>query len=175
MPEGVIFQSQTAYKELRKMLVNQSLVAVISLPAGCFNPYSGVKTSILILDKSLAKQADSIAFFKIENDGYGLGAQRRAVANSDLPQVKKELDEYLSALRQRRSVTELAPTCGLIVTKEQLAANGEFNLSGERYREGVANIPTFALVSLEEVFTKIGNGVNVTQIDETAKYRVSRI
>ena len=41
VPEGIIFQSQTAYKELRKMLVEESLVAVVSLPAGVFNPYSG--------------------------------------------------------------------------------------------------------------------------------------
>ena len=133
--------------------MNHSLVAVISLPRGCFNPYSPVKTSVLILDKSLAKQADSVAFFKIENDGYGLGAQRRAVANSDLPQVKKELDEYLSALRQRRSVSELSPTCGLIVTKEKIAANGEFNLSGERYREGAAASHTFPLVRIADVCT----------------------
>ena len=76
VPEGIIFQSQTAYKDLRKMLVENSLVAVVSLPAGCFNPYSGVKTSILILDKSLARQSDTIGFFKVENDGFGLGAQR---------------------------------------------------------------------------------------------------
>ncbi len=56
VPEGIIFQSQTAYTQLRKMLVEEYLVAVVSLPAGVFNPYSGVKTSILILDKSLAKQ-----------------------------------------------------------------------------------------------------------------------
>ena len=56
VPEGIIFQSQTAYTQLRKMLVEDYLVAVVSLPAGVFNPYSGVKTSILILDKSLAKQ-----------------------------------------------------------------------------------------------------------------------
>ncbi|MEP6467507.1 MAG: class I SAM-dependent DNA methyltransferase [Parafilimonas sp.] len=55
VPEGIIFQSQGAYMDLRKMLVQNSLVAVVSLPAGCFNPYSGVKTSILILDKALAK------------------------------------------------------------------------------------------------------------------------
>ena len=66
VPEGIIFQGQTAYKELRKMLVENSLVAVISLPAGVFNPYAGVKTSILILDKALAKQSDTIAFLKIE-------------------------------------------------------------------------------------------------------------
>ncbi len=56
VPEGIIFQSQTAYKQLRKMLVEEYLVAVVSLPAGVFQPYSGVKTSILILDKSLAKK-----------------------------------------------------------------------------------------------------------------------
>jgi type I restriction enzyme M protein len=87
VPEGIIFQSQTAYKALRKMLVDHSLVAVISLPAGVFQPYSGVKTSILILDKALAKQSGHIAFFKIENDGFGLGAQRRAIAGSQLTQV----------------------------------------------------------------------------------------
>ncbi len=79
VPEGIIFQSQTAYKQLREMLVKTSLVAVVSLPAGCFNPYSGVKTSILILDKSIARKSDTIAFFKVENDGFGLGAQRRAI------------------------------------------------------------------------------------------------
>jgi type I restriction enzyme M protein len=55
VPEGVIFQGQGAYVALRKMLVESSLVAVVSLPAGVFNPYSGVKTSILILDKSIAR------------------------------------------------------------------------------------------------------------------------
>ena len=85
VPEGIIFQSQTAYKDLRKMLVENSLVAVVSLPAGCFNPYSGVKTSILILDKSLARQSDTIAFFKVENDGFGLGAQRRAIREERPP------------------------------------------------------------------------------------------
>ena len=69
VPEGVIFQSQKAYRQLRKMLVEDYLVAVISLPAGVFQPYSGVKTSILILDRVLAKRTDSIAFFKVENDG----------------------------------------------------------------------------------------------------------
>ena len=73
VPEGIIFQSQNAHKQLRKMLVEEYLVAVVSLPAGVFNPYSGVKTSILILDKTLAKRTDSIAFFKVENDGFDLG------------------------------------------------------------------------------------------------------
>lgn len=140
VPEGVIFQSQTSYKALRKMLVENSLVAVVSLPAGCFNPYSGVKTSILILDKSLAKQSDSVAFFKVENDGYGLGAQRREIEKNDLPQVQAELDEYLQALRTHQPTAEIQFTRGLVVAKEKIAANGDYNLSGERYREGATNV-----------------------------------
>jgi type I restriction enzyme M protein len=135
VPEGIIFQSQGAYKDLRKMLVENSLVAVISLPAGCFNPYSGVKTSILILDKSLVRQSDTIGFFKVENDGFGLGAQRRAIEKNDLPRVRSELEAYLHALRGQHTIGDLAPTCGLIAQKEVIAANGEYNLSGERYRE----------------------------------------
>jgi type I restriction enzyme M protein len=131
VPEGIIFQSQDAYKVLRKMLVENSLVAVVSLPAGCFNPYSGVKTSILILDKSLARQNDTIAFFKVENDGFGLGAQRRAIEKNDLPQVRAELAAYLQALRSHQPIADLQPTCGLIVPKEKIAANGDYNLSGE--------------------------------------------
>ena len=112
VPEGIIFQSQTAYTELRKMLVENSLVAVVSLPAGVFNPYSGVKTSILILDKSLAKEADTIAFFKVENDGFGLGAQRREIEKNDLPQVQAEIGEYLRRLRAENPWPTSSPRCG---------------------------------------------------------------
>ena len=79
VPEGVIFQSQKAHTLLRKLLVEEYLVAVVSLPAGVFKPYSGVKTSILILDRALARRTDRIAFFKVENDGFDLGDQRRPI------------------------------------------------------------------------------------------------
>jgi len=151
VPEGIIFQSQTAYTELRRMLVENYLVAVVSLPAGVFNPYSGVKTSILLLDKSLAKQSDTIAFFKIENDGFGLGAQRRETSGEQLTQVRAEIAEYFRRIRARESVEDFQPTLGLIVAKERLAANGDYNLSGERYREGVIRNHVFPMVSLEDV------------------------
>jgi len=63
VPEGIIFQSQTAYKQLRKMLVEKFLVAVVSLPSGVFNPYSGVKTAILILENRWRRRINTIAFF----------------------------------------------------------------------------------------------------------------
>ena len=135
VPEGVIFQSQNAHKSLRKMLVEDYLVAVVSLPAGVFQPYSGVKTSILILDRAAARRAKHIAFFKVESDGYDLGAQRRPVAENDLPGVESELAECLRRLQSGESLDDFRPAHGFVVEKERIGEDGDFNLSGERYRE----------------------------------------
>ena len=155
VPEGIIFQSQNAYKDLRKMLVENSLVAVISLPAGCFNPYSGVKTSILLLDKSLARKSQTVAFFKVENDGYDLGAQRRPIQKNDLPKVQEELETYLATLRERKDPSELSLTTALIVPKEKIAANGEYKLNGDWYREGPAKSLNFPWRSIETLVDTI--------------------
>jgi len=168
VPEGIIFQSQTAYTQLRRMLVEDYLVAVVSLPAGVFNPYSGVKTSILILDKPLAKQVSTIGFFKIENDGFGLGAQRRPIDKDDLPQARAEIAEYLRRLRARESMEDFKLTRGLIVPKEKIAANGDFNLSGERYREGTARQGAFPYVRLDEI-AEIAAGNSAPQGEEYFK------
>ena len=151
VPEGIIFRSATAYTHLRRMLVEDYLVAVVSLPAGVFNPYSGVKTSILFLDKSLAKQAGSIAFFKVENDGFGLGAQRRAVEGSDLPAVAAEIAEYLRRLRSYESLEGFEPAHGLVAPKAKIAADGDYNLSAERYRENGRKSSTYPILTLGEV------------------------
>ncbi len=168
VPEGIIFQSQNAYKDLRKMLVENSLVAVISLPAGCFNPYSGVKTSILLLDKSLARQSDTVAFFKVEADGYDLGAQRRSIQKNDLPKVQEELETYLTTLRERKDPSELTLTTALIIPKEKIAANGDYNLSGERYREGSVSTSSFPSVALGEI-CELVRGVVFSKGDEVAE------
>jgi len=168
VPEGIIFQSGTAYKSLRKMLVETGLVAVISLPAGVFQPYSGVKTSIIILDKSIARRSNTIAFFKVDNDGFGLGAQRRAIVKNDLPTVEAEIAEYLGRLRRHESVDDLQLSQGLIVPKEKIAENGDYNLSGERYRETVASNHSFPLVLLgnAELFRVESGGTPKSDIDE---------
>jgi len=95
VPEGIIFQSSTAYKTLRKMLVEDNFLwAVVSLPGGVFQPYAGVKTSILFLDRKIAKSKSEILFVKIENDGFDLGAQRRKIEKDDLPEALKILKEF---------------------------------------------------------------------------------
>ena len=158
VPEGIIFQSQTAYKQLRKMLVEDYLVAVVSLPAGVFNPYSGVKTSVLILDRALAKRTNRIAFFKVANDGFDLGAQRRPVDRDDLPQVLAELSEYLRRLRSGEPLDDFQPTLGLVVKKERLAADGDYNLSGERYREVISHNAQWPLVAIGNIALEIKAG-----------------
>ena len=129
VPEGIIFQSGTAYKALRKMLVESCLVAVVSLPAGVFNPYSGVKTSILILDKRVHKQTDGVLFVKIQNDGFNLGAQRRAVAGNDLPEATRLLRSWITVPQAFESGGGMAQA----VARGRICEGGDFNLSGERY------------------------------------------
>ena len=155
VPEGIIFQSQKAHTQLRKMLVEDYLVAVVSLPAGVFKPYSGVKTSILILDRALARKTDSIAFFKVESDGFDLGDQRRPISDNDLPKAQAELTEYLRRLRSGEPLDDFQPKMGLVVAKTKVAADGDYNLSGERYRTTDSHDTHYPTVPLGQVATVI--------------------
>lgn len=206
VPEGIIFQSQTAYKQLRKMLVENYLVAVVSLPAGVFQPYSGVKTSILILDKSLAKRCDSVLFVKVENDGFGLGAQRRAVTGSDLPEVAEAVKAFINHGRHRQHgkmandeqdqnnkngqnedavnlesekdsnffrVFSAFRGCQ-IVEKEKIAANGEYNLSGKRYREGGVKTTEYELFQIGSLVNTVPPPAKIQKTDfgQTGKFPI---
>lgn len=131
VPEGIIFQSSNAYKDLRKWLVEDNFLwAVVSLPAGVFQPYSGVKTSILFFDKQLAKKSTEILFVKVENDGFDLGAQRRRIDKNDLPEAYRILRDGLKGKKSKFTNANW-------VKKSEIAATGDYNLTGDRYRETV--------------------------------------
>lgn len=169
VPEGVIFQSGKSHTQLRKNLVEDGLSAVVSLPSGVFNPYAGVKTSILLFDNEVAKKSKEILFVKIENDGFDLGAQRRPIQKNDLPEALEILGKWKVGEKVESKLV-------VHVEKTKIAESGDYNLSGDRYR--VAADYTNAkwpMVELEELFTEIKNGKNVDQFDEVGKYRVSRI
>ena len=95
VPEGIIFQTGKAYKELRKQLIENGLIGVISLPAGIFQPYSGVKTSILIINKQIAKNKEDILFINIENDGYSLSTSRKEVEGSQIQIAFSAFNEFM--------------------------------------------------------------------------------
>ena len=158
VPEGIIFQSQNAYRQLRRFLLDECLVAVISLPAGVFKPYSGVKTSVLILDKVLASDTDSVAFFKVYNDGYDLGDQRRPIDMDDLPAVTDEIKQYLRRLRAGVSLDDFAPRTGLLVAKDRIAEDADYNLNGQRYQESAPLLSRWPLVRLVDCCSAILSG-----------------
>jgi type I restriction enzyme M protein len=173
VPEGVIFQSGTAYKALRKMLVEDYLYAVVSLPAGVFNPYSGVKTSILLMDKALARQRKEILFVKIDNDGYNLGAQRTAVKGSQLEEAIALIHSFCHPELVSGSVNEMLKQVQYesfiahAVLRTEIAANGDYNLSGDRYRTTRnIDLSDFPHVTLGECCNVL-NGSTPSKHDET--------
>lgn len=140
VPEGIIFNNQTAYKNLRKKLVEDYLIAVVSLPQGVFIKPGGkgnVKTGVLIFDKALAKKTKDILFIKISNDGFDLGAQRRPIDKNDLPLALNIIKKFKSTLKDGKSFdlngeeSEIAH----LVSKNAIAKTGDYNLTGERYKE----------------------------------------
>jgi type I restriction enzyme M protein len=160
VPEGIVFQSANAYKTLRKFLVEEDfLYAVISLPSGVFNPYSGVKTSVLLFDKTLAKQKDEILFVKLNNDGYDLGAQRRTISGSEVSDVIKIVKGYQNGLDI--SDNELVT----IASKKDIAEQ-DYILVGERYKEAVVASSDHPMMELGEA-CDIFNGSTPSRTEVT--------
>ena len=177
VPEGVIFQSGKAYKELRENMVkNNFLWAVVSLPGGVFQPYSGVKTSILFFDRQLAKKTDKVLFVKVSTDGYDLGAQRRTISKNDLPEAFEILKKYKEDIEKNNDIEPISSSLAHLVEKAKIAETNDYFLSGDRYRENIGvDQSNFQMIELGEIFEEIKNGKNVDQIDEDWSYRVSRI
>jgi len=155
VPEGIIFQSATAYKALRKMMIDQNfLYAVVSLPAGIFQPYSGVKTSILFMDRVIAKKTKDILFVKVENDGFDLGAQRRPIDKNDLPKAAEIIKRYKMTIQTGKpfELSDDEKRLASLVPIEKIGKSGDYNLSGDRYKETVVSVnQKWALVELGEV------------------------
>lgn len=94
VPDGVVFKQEKAFVNVRKNLIENSLWGIVSLPSGIFQPYAGVSTSILLLDKKLAKDRDSILFVELNNDGYSLNANRKPIDGSEIPELISEILKY---------------------------------------------------------------------------------
>jgi type I restriction enzyme M protein len=155
-------------------LVEKYLVGVISLPSGVFQPYSGVKTSILILDKELSQKTDKIFFGKVDNDGFDLGSQRREIDKNDLPILTKEVTEYLEGLRKGKVVESEKLT---YVPKEHILGSSDFNLSSIIYNKIIPkNNSSFPLVKLKELITiQSGFAFDSSKFNESKGFPLIRI
>lgn len=135
VPEGVLFGSTGAHKELRRILLEQHRVeAVLSLPGGVFQPYSGVKTSVLVVTQG--GRTERVMFLHAEADGYKLDA------NHDQPIDADDLPELIEAFKNRtaswaawhaRDKEAPWPEKWWFATADELRAHDQ-NLSASRYR-----------------------------------------
>ena len=158
VPEGIVFQNATAYRELRKYLVDEGLLyAVISLPAGVFNPYSGVKTSILLIDKALARQSNDILFLKMNNDGFDLGAQRREIKQNDIPFIFEAIHLY----KQGKDISD--NDLALVVSKEEIREK-QYILVGEKYKKETVQFGGWPMIQLGDM-CEIIRGTSITKRD----------
>lgn len=150
VPEGVIFKTDTAFVKLRKMLINDNyLYGVISLPQGVFNPYSGVKTSILLFDKVIARLTDKILFAKVENDGFSLGAQRRPIEGSQLESIASAIKDIRTKIHRNEEC--VSNTIISLVNKSQIANTADYDLSVERYIQKTVKKSIYPQVKLGDV------------------------
>ena len=144
VPEGIIFQTANAYRDLRKMMLDGYLYAVVSLPSGVFNPYSSVKTSILFFDRAFARKSDSILFVRVDNDGFSLGAQRTPIKQNDLPEAWRIINEY----RNGKDISIYDRS--MVVSKKRIAENN-YDLSATKYIEDKVVQCKYDMVKLGDV------------------------
>lgn len=135
VPEGVLFGSTGAHKELRRQLIeNNRVEAVLSLPGGVFQPYSGVKTSVLFFKKG--GSTERVLFLHADFDGYKLDANHDTpVADDDLPalaDIWRQREARAADWQARDPAAEWTEKWWFADAAE-LRAN-DFNLSAGRYR-----------------------------------------
>lgn len=94
VPDGVVFKQDKSFESVRRDLIENSLWCVISLPSGIFQPYAGVSTNILLLDKKISKEKNEILFVELKNDGFSLTTQRKPITGSEIPTIIKNILDY---------------------------------------------------------------------------------
>jgi len=174
VPDSIISQSGKAYIQLRKLLVEEDfLVGIIYLPAGVFNPYSGVKTAILWIDKSLARKSDKILFLKINNDGYDLGAQRKPIEYNDLPCAFKKVEVFKNSFDNREELL-VSDENTFYIDKDKITKNGEYILDAQRYQEAPINKTSYPLILIDKIINTITppNKIKQTNYQSEGKYPI---
>jgi type I restriction enzyme M protein len=178
VPDGVLFGSSKAHKELRRMLVeDQKLDAVIKLPSGVFKPYAGVSTAILCFTKTNSGGTGTVWFYDVEADGFSLDDKRTPLlpdeklgpapkeALSAEEHAKNNLPEVLARWAERNGAERARPRTAqsFCVSKADIAAQS-YDLSLNRYKEIVRDdiehrLPKEILAELAKLEEEIHQGM----------------
>ena len=144
VPDGVLFGSSNAHKEIRKEIIeNHRLEAVISMPSGVFKPYAGVSTAVLIFTKTEHGGTDQVWFYDMQADGFSLDDKRAAMEVNDIPDIIarfKAVDKETERKRTEKS---------FLVAKQEIVDN-DYDLSINKYKK-IDYIPEI-YPSPEEIF-----------------------
>lgn len=129
VPDGVLFGSSKAHKDIRRELIeNQRLEAIISMPSGVFKPYAGVSTGILIFTKTNHGGTDNVWFYDMQSDGYSLDDKRNPVNENDIPDI-------IERFHNRDKETDRARTeKSFMVSKKEIVDN-DYDLSINKYKK----------------------------------------
>lgn len=129
VPDGVLFGSSKAHKDIRKeLLENQRLEAVISMPSGVFKPYAGVSTGILIFTKTNHGGTDQVWFYDMHADGFSLDDKRSPVNENDIPDI-------IERFHNRDKETERARTEKSFFVSKQEIVDNDYDLSINKYKK----------------------------------------
>ena len=129
VPDGVLFGSSKAHKDIRKTLIDDNrLEAVVSMPSGVFKPYAGVSTAVLIFTKTGHGGTDDVWFYDMRADGFSLDEKRSPIADNDIPDIVARFHNQAGEKdRQRTDQSFLVP-------KQEIVENG-YDLSINKYKK----------------------------------------
>lgn len=131
VPDGVLFGSSKAHKQIRKEIIeNNKLDAVISMPSGVFKPYAGVSTAILIFTKTGTGGTDNVWFYDMKADGYSLDDKRQEIQDNDIPDIIERFNNMESEKDRKRTEQSF------FVPVDEIISN-DYDLSINKYKEVV--------------------------------------
>ena len=129
VPDGVLFGSSKAHKDIRKEIVEGNrLEAVISMPSGVFKPYAGVSTAVLVFTKTGHGGTDDVWFYDMKADGFSLDDKRVEIKESDISDIVKRFHDRAGEKERQRTEQSF------LVPKEEIAQNG-YDLSINKYNK----------------------------------------
>ncbi|BCB02136.1 type I restriction-modification system subunit M [Bacillus sp. KH172YL63] len=129
VPDGVLFGSSKAHKQIRKEIIDtHKLEAIIKMPSGVFKPYAGVSTAIMIFTKTGAGGTDNVWFYDMKADGYSLDDKRSPIEQNDIPDIIARMGN-LDAEKERKRTEQ-----SFSVPVEEIKEN-DYDLSFDLYKE----------------------------------------
>lgn len=159
VPDGVLFGSSKAHKDVRKTIVESNkLEAVIKMPSGIFKPYAGVSTAIVIFTKTNDGGTDNVWFYDMKSDGYSLDDKRSPNKESDIPDIIERyhnLDKEVDRERTEQS---------FFVSFQEIKDN-DWDLSINKYKEVEYEAkeyrkPTEIIEHIKEIESKINRDLD---------------